>query len=165
GQKHTYYTVPVMRDTPSDLLRELDKHPERSSSTGHGSRRYNWRIVSVEATDLVEEVFCATVDGTHSFVRHDNILTGNCSVWSTRYMTKDDPSYPFVKLANNSFLGVGVGFDTEGAKKGFVVQEPVREGVYEVPDTREGWADSVGVVINAYLKTGAKLPEFDYSQI
>src|SRR5690606_21558310 len=82
------------------------------SSNGHGSRRYNWRIVSVEETDLVEEVFCATVDGTHSFVLEDNILTGNCSVWSTRYMTKDDPSYPFVKLANNSFLGVGVGFDT-----------------------------------------------------
>src|SRR5690606_8682543 len=87
--------------------------------------------------------------------RGSSTALNNCSVWSTRYMTKDDPSYPFVKLANNSFLGVGVGFDTEGAKKGFVVQEPVREGVYEVPDTREGWADSVGVVINAYLKTGA----------
>src|SRR5690606_32486295 len=165
GQKHTYYSVSFMRDTLSEEFFVLDKHRERFSSNGHGSRRYNWRIVSVEETDLVEEVFCATVDGTHSFVLEYNILTGNGSVGSTRYMTKDDPSYHFVKLANNSFLGVGVGFDTEGAKKGFVVQEPVREGVYEVPDTREGWADSVGVVINAYLKTGAKLPEFDYSQI
>src|SRR5690606_35822349 len=30
--------------------------------------RYNPPVVPVEETDLVEEVFCATVDGTHSFV-------------------------------------------------------------------------------------------------
>src|SRR5690606_41324497 len=124
------YSVSFMRDTLSEEFFVLDKHRERVSSNGHGSRRYNWRIVSVEETDLVEEVFCATVDGTHSFVLEDNILTGNCSVWSTRYMTKDDPSYPFVKLANNSFLGVGVGFDTERSEERRVGKE---EGMWRKP--------------------------------
>src|SRR5690606_35822350 len=56
--------VSFMRDTLSEEFFVLDKHRERFSSNGHGSRRYNWRIVSVEESDLVEEVFCATVDGT-----------------------------------------------------------------------------------------------------
>src|SRR5262249_45818964 len=38
----------------------------------------NWVVRAVEATDRVEEVFCAVVPGTHSFTLEDNILTGNC---------------------------------------------------------------------------------------
>lgn len=37
-----------------------------------------YTVVAVEETDRVEEVFCAVVDGTHSFTLEDNILTGNC---------------------------------------------------------------------------------------
>lgn len=37
-----------------------------------------YTVVSVENSDRVEEVFCAEVSGTHSFVLEDNILTGNC---------------------------------------------------------------------------------------
>lgn len=40
--------------------------------------RLNWKVLSVESTDFVEEVFCAEVDETHSFVLEDGILTSNC---------------------------------------------------------------------------------------
>jgi DNA primase len=38
----------------------------------------DWVVQSVEATDRVEEVFCAEVEDGHAFALADNILTGNC---------------------------------------------------------------------------------------
>jgi hypothetical protein len=35
-------------------------------------------VLSVEKTRRVEDVYCAEVDTTHSFVLSDNLLTGNC---------------------------------------------------------------------------------------
>lgn len=43
-----------------------------------GAERMGWVVKSVEPTDRVEEVYCAEVEGTHSFALQDNILTGNC---------------------------------------------------------------------------------------
>jgi LAGLIDADG-like domain len=40
--------------------------------------RMGWTVVSVEKTDRYEEVFCAVVPGTESFVLDGLILTGNC---------------------------------------------------------------------------------------
>jgi adenosylcobalamin-dependent ribonucleoside-triphosphate reductase len=70
---------------------------------------------------------------------------------------------PFVQLMNESMLGIGVGFDTRGAGK-VTLHEP--SGVYPhvIPDTREGWCDSVGCLLRAYF-TGSRLPNFDYSRI
>ena len=66
-------------------------------------------------------------------------------------------------------LGVGVGFDNKGADKGFTIYNPKMplkdsEGyVYQIPDTREGWVESVVMQINSYLKPDQKFVEFDYS--
>lgn len=43
----------------------------------------SWRVVSVEETDRIEEVYCATVEGPHAFALEDNILTGNCHAGCT----------------------------------------------------------------------------------
>lgn len=40
--------------------------------------RLRWTVVSVEPTNKIEEVYCAEVPGTHSFVLEHNLLTGNC---------------------------------------------------------------------------------------
>jgi len=40
--------------------------------------RTHWWVSSVEETDRFEEVFCAEVPTTHSFVLAGNVLTGNC---------------------------------------------------------------------------------------
>lgn len=48
----------------------------------------------------------------------------NCAFVSTEDMTKTDPSGPFAFLMEASMLGIGVGFDTKGADKGFKVYAP-----------------------------------------
>jgi adenosylcobalamin-dependent ribonucleoside-triphosphate reductase len=89
----------------------------------------------------------------------------NCAFVSTESMTKINPSKPFTFLMEASMLGVGVGFDNKGADKGFIIQAPVEGEIHVIPDTREGWVDSLGALINAYLRPDTKAPSFDYSQI
>lgn len=90
----------------------------------------------------------------------------NCAFVSTSEMRKDDPARPFRFLMEASMLGVGVGFDDKGADKDFTIYEPVGEpDTFIIPDTREGWVDSVSALINSYLKPDQKALAFDYSQI
>ena len=65
----------------ADLVEDfflLSEHRRRFSEAQKAFHRRGWIVRSVEATDRVEEVFCAVVDDTHAFVLEDNILTGNC---------------------------------------------------------------------------------------
>jgi adenosylcobalamin-dependent ribonucleoside-triphosphate reductase len=90
----------------------------------------------------------------------------NCAFVSTSSMTKNDPAKPFAFLMEASMLGVGVGFDDKGADKEFTIYEPREPEVTTViPDTREGWVDSVATVINSYLRPDQKIAGFDYSEI
>ncbi|WP_413450167.1 ribonucleoside-triphosphate reductase, adenosylcobalamin-dependent [Georgenia phoenicis] len=111
----------------------------------------------------------------------------NCAFVSTDDMTAQQPSAPFTFLMEASMLGVGVGFDTAGARQGFTIHDPVvhesqepfaldGEGralppvvdagtpVFVIPDTREGWVESTAMVIDAFLR-GDALPVLDYSAI
>jgi adenosylcobalamin-dependent ribonucleoside-triphosphate reductase len=89
----------------------------------------------------------------------------NCSFVSTESMNKNNPAKPFAFLMEASMLGVGVGFDDRGADKNFEIYEPQGEQAWVIPDTREGWVESVTAVINSYLKPEQKSLVFDYSQI
>ena len=89
----------------------------------------------------------------------------NCSFVSTDSMTKLNPAKPFAFLMEASMLGVGVGFDDRGADKDFTIYAPQLGESYVVPDTREGWVESVSALINSYLKPDTKRPVFDYSQV
>jgi adenosylcobalamin-dependent ribonucleoside-triphosphate reductase len=64
-----------------------------------------------------------------------------------------------------SMLGVGVGFDDKGADKDFIIYEPKGDELHVIPDDREGWVDSVALLINAYLRADQKNPVFDYKEI
>ncbi len=55
-----------------------------------------WKVEKVEATDRVEEVFCATVPDTHNFTLTDEIVTGNCFLASYGF---DLPELSCVVLA------------------------------------------------------------------
>ncbi len=95
----------------------------------------------------------------------------NCAFVSTEKIDQKDqnPSQPFAFLMDASMLGVGVGFDVKGAGK-IVVKgvDSSKEAEYRViPDTREGWVDSVSTLIDSYFKkSGQGHPiVFDYSQI
>lgn len=90
----------------------------------------------------------------------------NCGAVSTGGMLKNDPGEPFEFLMSASMMGVGIGFDTKGSEKGFRINEPVGEPwTYIVPDTREGWAESVRLLINSYLIPGKNPMEINTSQI
>lgn len=90
----------------------------------------------------------------------------NCAFVSTGDMSRGEPSAPFTFLMEASMLGVGVGFDLLGAQKGFVIYEPTgREETYVIPDTREGWVESTGKLIDSYLRPGQAAVKMDYGQI
>ena len=89
----------------------------------------------------------------------------NCAFVSTDSMSKINPAKPFAFLMEASMLGVGVGFDDKGADKNFIIQEPIVEGEFNIPDTREGWVESLTIQINSYLKPETKRPYFAYRDI
>ena len=90
----------------------------------------------------------------------------NCAFVSTSSMSKLDPAKPFAFLMEASMLGVGVGFDDKGADKDFTIYEPHPDtDPIVIPDTREGWVESVSLLINSYLMPDKKSPIFDYSLI
>jgi adenosylcobalamin-dependent ribonucleoside-triphosphate reductase len=91
----------------------------------------------------------------------------NCAFVSTLEMTKNDPAKPFRFLMEASMLGVGVGFDDKGADKDFTIYEADEKDavVVQIADTREGWVDSMSLLINYYLRPAQPRPVFDYSLI
>jgi adenosylcobalamin-dependent ribonucleoside-triphosphate reductase len=89
----------------------------------------------------------------------------NCAFVSTETL-KDDYSKPFTFLMDASMLGVGVGFDTKGAGQIIVkgIKKDRDEQVFEIPDTREGWVESLGMLLESYFHGTAPV-EFDYTKI
>ncbi len=76
----------------------------------------------------------------------------NCAFVSTENIS-EDLSKPFKFLMDMSMLGVGVGFDTKGAGK-LVVKGPDYKRNPEqfvIPDSREGWIESTGRLIDSYF--------------
>lgn len=99
---------------------------------------------------------------------HDrNIVAGlyNCSFISTGDIDHRDPGAVFAWVMDALMLGVGVGFDTRGESKGIRIgQRDVPAVEYQIPDTREGWAESIRLLLNSFLRTNREVT-FDYSLI
>lgn len=87
----------------------------------------------------------------------------NCAFCSTEHIDTD-LAEPFAWLMDASMLGIGVGFDVRGAEKVVVRAPDNRAEFYTIPDTREGWVESVRRLINSYLTAGPTAV-FDYSEI
>ena len=89
----------------------------------------------------------------------------NCAFVSTETL-KDDYSKPFTFLMDASMLGVGVGFDTKGAGQIVVkgINKKKDEEEFEIPDTREGWVESLKLLLESYFQGTASM-KFDYSKI
>ena len=106
-----------------------------------------------------------------------------CSLGDTIGGAGVDVCKPYCFLMDASMLGVGVGFDTKGANSVFVrgVLPSTDESMYIIPDSREGWVESVRLLLSAFLVpvknnstgtdlalslyTAVALPRFDYSLI
>jgi ribonucleoside-triphosphate reductase (thioredoxin) len=90
----------------------------------------------------------------------------NCAMVSTKDLDKNDPGALFAWVMDALMLGIGVGFDTLGADKNFPIYAPVEPAVtYEIPDTREGWVESLRLLLNSFLRPNQAIQEFDYSLI
>jgi ribonucleoside-triphosphate reductase len=96
----------------------------------------------------------------------------NCAFRSTGNIATEGAE-PFCWLMDASMLGIGVGFDVKGAGTVFIEgadkfsvgmdSQPLAVN-YVVPDTREGWVNSVRLLINSYIVGGLQV-SFDYSQV
>ena len=97
--------------------------------------------------------------GTDSQKVHGAAVLNNCGFLSTHFLTAD----VFAKLMDLSMLGVGVGYDTLGSGKIYKLTLP--PSYYAIPDTREGWVESVKMLLDSYLKPNQPPIEFMYGQI
>ena len=91
----------------------------------------------------------------------------NCAFVSTAQL-KSDLAEPFCFLMDASMLGIGVGFDTLGAGQATVygpAPHIISSLVYTIPDTREGWVESLRILLTQYLQPNQPYIAFDYSEI
>lgn len=104
--------------------------------------------------------------GTEAIRSKGAAAINNCAFVSTKNISTE-LSKPFRFLMDMSMLGVGCGFDTEGAGS---ITIPTREGIVDyqdthvIDDTREAWVEALGIIIDACL-TGQPIPRFDDSLI
>jgi ribonucleoside-triphosphate reductase len=90
----------------------------------------------------------------------------NCAMVSTRDIDRNDPGALFAWVMDALMLGIGVGFDTVGAEKEYLIYAPTEPvSTYQVPDTREGWVESVRFLLNSFLRPNQNIQEFDYSLV
>ena len=90
----------------------------------------------------------------------------NCAMVSTRDIDRNDPGALFAWVMDALMLGIGVGFDTLGQEKDMLIYSPNNSEVcYEIPDTREGWVESLRILLNSYLRPNQQKQTFNYDVI
>jgi adenosylcobalamin-dependent ribonucleoside-triphosphate reductase len=163
----------TMRINRFDLTEDfflLQHHRERWLATTYGKSRTKKyaRIISVEDAG-VQPVLCATVPEYEQFVTQDFILTSNCSFISTSKLSNhsvEEATMPFTLMMEQSMWGIGVGYDLKG-EGNLTLHEPnpEKKELFMVPDHREGWAESVGKLLESYFFKNRPVVEFDYSEV
>ncbi|KAG5183145.1 hypothetical protein JKP88DRAFT_256442 [Tribonema minus] len=86
----------------------------------------------------------------------------NCSFISTADISTTGAE-PFALAMSQSMLGIGVGFDVEGAGE-IRIRAPAEPKPYRVKDSREGWVDSLRALLTAFFE-GAPMPLFEYDDV
>lgn len=98
------------------------------------------------------------IQGSDYVYERGSMALNNCAFASVRKLSKDA-----AWIMDALMMGVGVGFDTFRSE--ISLQWPREEKeVYVIPDTREGWVESVRRLIASY-EEGTNTVEFDYSLV
>lgn len=120
-----------------------------------------FHIRSVEDTDRIEEVFCAEVPDTNTFVLAGGLVTGNCS-----FIAIDDVR-AFDEILYISMCGTGVGFSVE---RQYITHLPVVAETFvntditiQVKDSKAGWSNAFRELL-ALLYSGS-IPKWDTSKV
>jgi len=88
--------------------------------------------------------------GTPFMFEKGSACLNNCGFVTTEEIDKEF-SAPFVWLMDMSMMGVGVGFDTEGADLEVYLKEPrIDPRPHVAEDSREGWVECLRRVLDAY---------------
>jgi intein/homing endonuclease len=105
--------------------------------------------------------------GGTSVAERSGMCLYNCSFISTKAMDKgtEQSIEPFIFLMDLMMHGVGVGFDVEGENKIRIYKPTVEVETFSIEDTREGWVDSLGKLLESYFTEGHATLAFDYSLI
>lgn len=165
NEESELYKLHIMGDTVDEDFFLIQEHKENFiNNKKNNTNKKHWTVVSVEETDIIEEVYCATVEKYHKFTLADNIMTGNCSAISTKHIHVQF-SDPFVFMMDVSMSGVGCGFDTEGAGTITFVEPTTTEVPFVVDDSREGWCEILKVTLESFVGKEAFPNNIDYSQI
>lgn len=173
GVMSTLYILTFMGETFTEDFFLIEKHAERWMAKYEDKSNRNmqqiskraWKVTNIEKTDRFEEVFCAVVPTTQSFVLEDNLLTGNC------YFVNIESVEDFEFLFEHLMLGGGVGFSVERSKihefpkikTGVTItHERSNDADFIVADSREGWKRLLHAVLKSFFYTGKS---FTYSTI
>lgn len=78
NKEHTMYKCFIHKNHLSEDFFLLEKHKEKFNQTDKAPSR--WKVISVKETQEIENVYCAEVPDTESFVIEGNILSMNCFV-------------------------------------------------------------------------------------
>jgi len=163
GEQSPLYSVSINRKGITESFFIRDDQRDRFSNC----KEMDWRVVSVEPTDKIEDVWCVVEPSKEEFTLECGILTKNCSA--------TDSEKDFVKAAHWGMdclmNGVGVGFNTNWkGKVSYPNKSEIKKVVIE--DSREGWIDSVATLMRSFVadpETGRPeqewFPEFDYSKV
>lgn len=99
--------------------------------------------------------------GTDFIVNRGSMPLFNCAF--TKLGGNDRLANDLHWMMDALMMGVGVGF--EAIRDNLKTYKPKGRFKYVIPDTREGWCDSVKLLIEAFTQPGRYEPEFDYSEI
>lgn len=106
--------------------------------------------------------------GTEHVFKIGGACLNNCGFTSTRNIGNSEIpnsfSDPFTWLMDMSMLGVGVGFDTEGAGL-ITIHKPKETVEFQIPDSREGWVQYIQQLLQSYVDPLTPFPVADYSLI
>ena len=138
------HRIHFVNSTLSKDLFLLNKARTRFIGHSKAFERLRWTVRSVEATDRVEPVYCATVPVEHAFALDDNILTGNCFGCGAhgdaiRWMT-DQRGLPFMDAVKELAQAAGMelpAMDPRAAEKA-----EQSKGLHDVMKAAADWFET-----------------------
>jgi ribonucleoside-triphosphate reductase (thioredoxin) len=125
----------------------------------HSGSKYNsgWKVRNIENVGT-QEVYCLEVENDHSFILDGGIVTGNCT---SSYA--DRPAF-FGEYFYILLCGSGAGFSVQKhhvAKLPMIRPRTKQAKTFVIPDSIEGWAQSLDVLLSSFFIGGGVHPEFE----
>ena len=85
GEESRIYVLSLSEEYLKDDFFILPQHKERIHMNRKSSRKDRWwKVVSIEDTNTIQDVYCAVAPNTESFTLDNNILTHNCFAYDLK---------------------------------------------------------------------------------